>query len=455
MFLHAAAAALAGGSPPRSPPGVLPSWFTPERRDLLSSTYRHLYIAEGVIPSAAAARRVFDENFASPREAHAERFVWDYWHVTHRDEDAPRRRPPPSPQAQAAGEESGEGKAQAGEARGAKRKGKEEEEEEEEEGRGGALAGLEEAVAAAAACEASSGGGYGRSAAASHGSGQQYTMLRAAAAEYFPPALFEALCVEITEYGREQLGCDAITPPWLALYTDGCSQNFHTDAPHGPFAFVLSLTPPGAYAPQDGSAPGWFEGGETTILKPSACDYWRGFDARRGLEFHSLFDVVAPRWGRLTVFDARLPHGVAAVRGTRDPRRARLVLTGWFSSPQPTVRGGLAAGGEEAALRVVAEACAQLEARVDGVVSRVVGFVAVRLGVKAEDGAVASLESLCDTLVADPADRQGPIGEDGEGGVVYDDGAEDIRVLLHHVLSSAVFPAADADSSITVPFSFS
>ena len=51
---------------------------------------------------------------------------------------------------------------------------------------------------------------------------------------------------------------------------DGCSQNFHTDAPHGPYAFVLSLTPDGSHGFADGPAPGWFEGGETTLLRPVA-----------------------------------------------------------------------------------------------------------------------------------------------------------------------------------------
>lgn len=91
------------------------------------------------------------------------------------------------------------------------------------------------------------------------------------------------------------------------------------------------------------------------------------------------------------------------------------------------------------------------------------------------DGRIKSLESLCDTLVADPEDRQGPIGTDSEGNAVLDDGAEvschratvapvtsqyfvalqDIRVLMNHIFSSAQFPSADSDSTITVPFSFS
>ena len=78
----------------------------------------------------------------------------------------------------------------------------------------------------------------------------------------------------------------------------------------------------------------------------------------------------------------------------------------------------------------------------------------MRLSVSAA-GAVESVEALCDTLVADPAERQGPIGEDEEGNPVYDDGSEDARLLLHHALSEAKFPPAAGPSAITVPFSFS
>lgn len=203
---------------------ILPASFQPEACELLSSKYNHLFLADGVIGAAAQARAVFDERFAQPRNAQPERFVWDFWHVTHRPEDLPCPRSSPSPESSSSGKPT-------------------------------EFDSLAEATSAAANSECSGYGSISPAAAASAAaaSGQQYTMLRTAASDYFNSSLFEELCTQITEYGREQLGCDAITPPWLALYTDGCSQNFHSDAPHGPFAFVLSLTPEGAYAPQDGS----------------------------------------------------------------------------------------------------------------------------------------------------------------------------------------------------------
>ena len=60
-----------------------------------------------------------------------------------------------------------------------------------------------------------------------------------------------------------------------SCYVDGCRQNLHTDSPHGPFAFVLSLTD------WEGRR---FSGGETEILQPLVLDYWRRFDSGTGME---------------------------------------------------------------------------------------------------------------------------------------------------------------------------
>jgi hypothetical protein len=56
------------------------------------------------------------------------------------------------------------------------------------------------------------------------------------------PQGYAALTSALCQFGQEQLGCRAISPPWLSVYIDGCEQRFHTDAWHGPWAFVLSLT---------------------------------------------------------------------------------------------------------------------------------------------------------------------------------------------------------------------
>ena len=42
---------------------------------------RSVIIVDRFAPEVRELRAVFDARFASPREAHRARFVWDYWHV--------------------------------------------------------------------------------------------------------------------------------------------------------------------------------------------------------------------------------------------------------------------------------------------------------------------------------------------------------------------------------------
>jgi hypothetical protein len=158
----------------------------------------------------------------------------------------------------------------------------------------------------------------------------QYTQLRTPAWQYFPSRLYRALHAALVGFGRRELGCHAISPPWLSLYVDGCGQELHGDLPHGPFAFVLSLTR-------------WtsrrFTGGETVLLRDEVLDYWTDFVSERAVEQGELYRAVAPRFGRLVVFDPRIPHGVRRVAGTLDPREGRLVINGWFVQPRPFVEG--------------------------------------------------------------------------------------------------------------------
>ena len=160
----------------------------------------------------------------------------------------------------------------------------------------------------------------------------QYTALRTPAWTYFPRRVYESFHRRLVLWGRETLGCHDISPPWLSLYVDGCRQELHGDLPHGPFAFVYSLT-------------NWqrrvFAGGETLLLRDEVLDFWHDFRSVRSVEEHELLRAIEPRFDRLTVFDPRIPHGVRAVSGTRDPREGRLVIHGWFVQPRPFVRGPL------------------------------------------------------------------------------------------------------------------
>jgi hypothetical protein len=161
----------------------------------------------------------------------------------------------------------------------------------------------------------------------------QYTLLRTPAADYFPKQDFAALERRLRLYAKDELGCAGVTPVWLSCYVEGMRQELHADVPHGPWAFVLSLTH-------------WDErtwtGGETLILKPQTLDYWSNFDADAVVERESLVSLNPPKFNRLLVFDPRLPHGVPVVEGVRDPKQGRLVLHGWFNEPEPSLRGALA-----------------------------------------------------------------------------------------------------------------
>lgn len=160
----------------------------------------------------------------------------------------------------------------------------------------------------------------------------QYTALRTPAWTYFPRRVYTAFHRRLVAWGRETLGCHDISPPWLSLYVDGCRQELHGDLPHGPWAFVFSLTRWRGRA---------FTGGETLLVRDEVLDYWQDFASERAVEERQLVRAIEPRFGRLTVFDPRIPHGVRTVSGTRDPRAGRLVIHGWFVQPRPLVRGPL------------------------------------------------------------------------------------------------------------------
>lgn len=160
----------------------------------------------------------------------------------------------------------------------------------------------------------------------------QYTLMRTPAYHYFPQKLYMDFHKSLLMWGRRTLGCWDISPPWLSYYVDGCKQELHSDVPHGPWAYVYSLTP-------------WkgrkFSGGETLILKPEVLSYWRNFGGSQDRELPSFVDRIPALMNRLTVFDPRYPHGVTEVRGIRDPLEARLVIHGWFMEPKTYIEGPL------------------------------------------------------------------------------------------------------------------
>jgi 2-oxoglutarate-Fe(II)-dependent oxygenase superfamily protein len=252
-------------------------------------------IRDGFFSEARALRGTFDERFADPRSARADRFVWDYWHVP-----------------------------------------------------------------------------------------DQYTLLRTPGWEYFPEDLYTRFHEQLVLWGRRTLGCWDISPPWLSCYVEGCVQHLHSDVPHGPWAFVYSLTP-GSRA---------FQGGETEILRPEVLDYWANFAQAPDRERDSFTRRIAPRFNRLVVFDPRFPHGVTPVRGTHDPRHGRLVIHGWFTEPRVFVEGE----HDDEAVSEVLDAGLAPAGEVLGELSPLHGVLSLRLTISAS-GAVSGIKVLANTLV--------------------------------------------------------
>jgi hypothetical protein len=215
---------------------------------------------------------------------------------------------------------------------------------------------------------------------------------------------------------------------WLSYYVNGCRQELHADVPHGPWAFVLSLTP----------AARTFTGGETMLLQPHVLDYWRNFDTSRVVESAQLVDLVSPDFNRLTVFDARFPHGVRVVEGVSDPRAARVVLHGWFLGPRPFFEGGLL---EDDATDALNAALDPLYEEL-GLLAPASGVLTVRIRVRGADGRVDGVDALSDTLVPHP----------GCGDT--EDARREILTAIRAHLESAAFPAAATDTRITLPFVF-
>lgn len=222
----------------------------------------------------------------------------------------------------------------------------------------------------------------------------EYTNLRTPAYHYFPRRLYENFHRYLVNWGRQNLGCHDVSPPWLSCYVQGCRQEPHQDLPHGPLAFVFSLTRWSSRC---------FDGGETFIVKPRT--------------------EIEPKFNRLTIFNPALVHGVREVKGTHDPRRGRLVIHGWFVNPRPFWTGPLELADVQDALDL------QLPKRIQPHWNLGHGLISLRLKIQAS-GSVSEIKVLVNTLAdAKPAD----LGR------------------LEHALRGVKFPKYRGISHLTLP----
>ena len=260
----------------------------------------------------------------------------------------------------------------------------------------------------------------------------QYSLMRTQAEAFFPEDLQAQLEDAVIAFGEKTLGCRGISPIWLSYYVDGHFQNFHTDSPHGPFAFVLSLSPKRQA----------FRGGETMVLRDNILDFWRNFDSTTGIEMHQIIDLHEPIFSRLCIFDARLPHGVREVQGVRDPLESRVVLHGWFTEPTAFFEGDI---DEDGATDVLNSVLVNLYDEL-GQMAMACGVVVFRCVISPE-GFVESLEILANTLRIRPQSLQDPI-----------EALDDILGCIEDHLSALDFSenitSSQGRSQITLPFIF-
>lgn len=252
----------------------------------------------------------------------------------------------------------------------------------------------------------------------------QYRLMRTPAYHYFPQTIYKKFHSYLVQWGRENLGCHDISPTWLSYYVDGCHQQLHADVPHGPWAFVFSLTPKKRK----------FKGGETLILRPTVLNYWQNFVHAEGRELSSFVERIPSNFNRLTIFDPRFPHAVTEVDGTHDPREARLALHGWFVEPRPYVQGPLSTAqvhkSLEHALYHLQEAMPQL--------GDIHGTLSLRIDV-GTSGSVKKLNILTNTVVGLEDDQRQK---------------KFLGKLISNIFSGLEFPRASKESKITVPLLF-
>ena len=251
----------------------------------------------------------------------------------------------------------------------------------------------------------------------------QYYQLRTPAYEFFDSKNYLKFHHELVDYGRQVLGCHDVSPPWLSLYLDGHFQELHQDAPHGPWAFVYSLTAGDFFKKS--------QGGFTEIFDPRSIAFSSSAaQAASGkfLERDHVFDSIPPRFNQLAVFDGRFPHRVTQVKNVFHPCDARVVIHGWFVNPRPFVSGPLS-------INLVAARLDQFHdwMSAEGIGPSQPGVFNFKLGVSAQGG----LKRL-----------------DFQGTTLSSDDQKQMKKAVKHFWSKVVWKKYAKASEIVIPLSW-
>lgn len=213
------------------------------------------------------------------------------------------------------------------------------------------------------------------------------------------------------------LGLAGMTWPYLSLYVPGCLQGLHNDSVNGRLGYVYSLTRNTRQT----------VGGETVLVHDR--DLFRS-SLDRPAAGTDLYDLVAPRFNRLTLFDDRIPHAVQRVDGSMDPLEGRFVLHGHISEGGVVAQGALAPDAIQSALAGVIEEAR--EGLADGARGTLVYCIEI-----AATGEVQRMRPIFDRLASS-----------GEADL------DAVRAGIAERIAKLRFPAAAAPTRANVPLIF-
>ena len=244
-----------------------------------------------------------------------------------------------------------------------------------------------------------------------------YTYMRTAPEKVIARDKVERFVEQLRTWAAINLGLAGITWPNLSLYVPGCLQGLHNDSVNGRLGFVYSLTRNERRT----------IGGETVLMHDR--DLFRTL-LDQPAAGHILYDLVEPRFNRLTLFDDRVPHAVQRVDGSMDPVEGRLVLHGHISE------AGVVAQGALAPAAIQEEVSGALAPVREGVAPGVRGPFVLRLDIAAT-GEVQQVRPILDRLASSEADN-----------------LDALRGEIVDRLSALRFPAQPAPTWANVPLIF-
>jgi hypothetical protein len=244
-----------------------------------------------------------------------------------------------------------------------------------------------------------------------------YTYLRTSPEKVIARDKVERFVERLRTWAAMNLGLAGITWPNLSLYVPGCLQGLHNDSVNGRLGFVYSLTRNDRRT----------IGGETVVMHDR--DLFRTLLDQPAAGY-LLYDLVEPRFNRLTLFDDRVPHAVQRIDGSMDPVEGRLVLHGHISEAGVVAQGALTPAAIQES---VTAALAPIR---EGVAPGVRGPLVFKLDIAAT-GEVQQLRPILDRLASSEADN-----------------LDDLRGKIVDRLSKLSFPQQSAPTWANVPLIF-